>query len=478
MPDGQRTTGEPSISEGGKEERRRVLVVDDEQGVRESLRLVLRDRYEVLVASNGEEALRRVASEAFDAVLLDVVMPGLDGLTVLERIKGQKPELPVVIVTATRTVKTAVTAIKLGAFDYIEKPFEIEELRILLANATRTAALQREVNELRAEVGRRYQLGNIVGRSLPMQEIFRTVAMVAPLRTTVLITGESGTGKELIAKALHYQSPRASRTMTAINCAAIPDTLIETELFGHERGAFTGADQRKPGQFEVAHQSTIFLDEIAELHPSMQAKLLRVIETGQFMRVGGTKPIEVDVRIIAATNQNLENAIAAGTFRADLFYRLNVVALHLQPLRERREDLPLLIKHFTESKASDLGIKERAFGAEAVDRLLRYRWPGNVRELENLIERLLVLSDFGPVRPEELPETLRQDTTTLPAGNARSEVLLGIRTLSDAVDDFERDIIVEALHQAEFNQTRAAERLGTTRRILKYRMDKLGIREK
>jgi DNA-binding NtrC family response regulator len=470
--------GEPSLPEASTEQRRRVLVVDDEQGIRESLRLVLRERYDVAVASNGEEALRRVASEPFDAVLLDIVMPGIDGLTVLERIKGQKPDLPVVIVTATRTVKTAVTAIKLGAFDYIEKPFEIEELRILLANATRTAALQREVNELRAEVGRRYQLGNIVGRSAAMQEIFRTVAMVAPLRTTVLITGESGTGKELIAKALHYQSPRASRTMTAINCAAIPDSLIETELFGHERGAFTGADQRKLGQFEVAHQSTIFLDEIAELHPSMQAKLLRVIETGQFMRVGGTKPIEVDVRIIAATNQNLENAIAVGTFRPDLFYRLNVVALHLPPLRERREDLPLLIKHFTRSKAEDLGIKERPFAPEAIDRLLRYRWPGNVRELENLIERLLVLSDFGPVRADELPEALRQDTSALPAGNARNEVLLGIRTLSDAVDEFERDIIVEALHQAEFNQTRAAERLGTTRRILKYRMDKLGIREK
>ncbi|HEY8515775.1 MAG TPA: sigma-54 dependent transcriptional regulator [Candidatus Binatia bacterium] len=479
MPDTHDSAVEPARTDAGIEQRRRVLVVDDEQGVRESLRLVLRDRYDVTTAADGEEALRRIANESFDAVLLDIVMPGIDGLTVLERIKGQKPDLPVVIVTATRTVKTAVTAIKLGAFDYIEKPFEIEELRILLANATRTAALQREVNELRAEVGRRYQLGNIVGRSPAMQEIFRTVAMVAPLRTTVLITGESGTGKELIAKALHYQSPRASRPMVAINCAAIPDTLIESELFGHERGAFTGADQRKLGVFEIAHQSTLFLDEIAELQPAMQAKLLRVIETGQFMRVGGTKPIEVDVRIVAATNQNLENAIAAGSFRADLFYRLNVVALHLPPLRERREDLPLLIKHFTASKAAELGIKERTFTPEAIDRMLRYRWPGNVRELENLVERLLVLSDFGPVRPDELPEALRQDTSSLPAvANMRNEVLLGMRTLSDAVDEFERDIILEALHQTDFNQTRAAERLGTTRRILKYRMDKLGIRDK
>ena len=467
MPDGER--------DGGT--RRRVLVVDDEAGVREALRLVLRDKYDVSVAEGGEEALRRAASESFDAVLLDLVMPGIDGLTVLERIKGQRPELPVVIVTATRTVKTAVTAIKLGAFDYIEKPFDLDELRIVLANATRTSALQREVNELRAEVGRRYQLGNIVGRSEPMQEVFRTVSQVAPLKTTVLITGESGTGKELIAKALHYQSPRASRTLTAINCAAIPEHLLESELFGHERGAFTGADARKLGQFEVAHQSTIFLDEIAELQPAMQAKLLRVIETGQFMRVGGTKAIDVDVRIVAATNQDLSQAITTGAFRADLYYRLNVVTLHLPPLRERRQDLTLLIKHFTQAKAAELGIKERAFTPEAIDHLLRYRWPGNVRELENLIERLLVLSDFGPVRTEELPEVVRQSPTAIPAGNMRGEVLMGIRTLSDAVDEFEREIIVEALHQAEFNQTRAAERLGTTRRILKYRMDKLGIRE-
>jgi DNA-binding NtrC family response regulator len=469
MPDGDRDG----------ETRRRVLVVDDETGVRESLRLVLRDKYDVSVAESGDEALRRAGVESFDAVLLDLVMPGIDGLTVLERIKGQKPELPVVIVTATRTVKTAVTAIKLGAFDYIEKPFDLDELRIVLANATRTSALQREVNELRAEVGRRYQLGNIVGRSEPMQEVFRTVSQVAPLKTTVLITGESGTGKELIAKALHYQSPRASRTLTAINCAAIPEHLLESELFGHERGSFTGADARKLGQFELAHQSTIFLDEIAELQPAMQAKLLRVIETGQFIRVGGTRPIDVDVRIVAATNQELSQAITTGAFRADLYYRLNVVTLHLPPLRERRQDLPLLVKHFTLAKAAELGIKERTFTPEAIDHILRYRWPGNVRELENLIERLLVLSDFGPVRPEELPEVVRQSAAgSFPAGNMRGEVLMGIRTLSDAVDEFEREIIVEALHQAEFNQTRAAERLGTTRRILKYRMDKLGIREK
>ncbi|HZR80576.1 MAG TPA: sigma-54 dependent transcriptional regulator [Candidatus Binatia bacterium] len=454
--------------------RPRVLVVDDEIGVRESIRLVLRDAYEVELAESGDEALRRVAVQRPDVVLLDILMPGLDGIATLERVKGLVPELPVIMLTATRTLKTAVTAMKLGAFDYVQKPFDVDELRAILANASRTAALQHEVRELRAELGRRYQIGNIIGRSPAMQDVFRTVAMVAPLRTTVLITGESGTGKELIAKALHHQSPRSSRPMTALNCAAIPETLLESELFGHEKGSFTGADAKKIGQFELAHQSTIFLDEIGELHPSLQAKLLRVIETGELMRVGGTKPIAIDVRIVAATNRKLEEAMRDGAFRSDLFYRLNVVSLNLPPLRERREDLPLLIKHFCQVKSDDLGVPERSFTPEAIELLMRYRWPGNVRELENLIERLLILSDAGPVRTEELPEVMRRPVAT-PGADRRDEVLLGIRSLPDAVDEFERDIIQEALERSDYNQTRTAERLGTTRRILKYRMDKLGI---
>jgi len=453
--------------------RRRVLIVDDEPGIRESLRLTLRDEYDLMLAESGEEALRAAQSSRPDVVLLDIVMPGMDGLAALERLKAFDPCLPVIMVTATKTIKTAVTAIKLGAYDYIQKPFEIEDLRIILNNATRSAALEREVEELRAEVGRRYQLGNIIGRSERMQEIFKTVAMVAPLKTTVLITGESGTGKDLIARAIHYQSPRSGRPMTLINCAAIPATLLESELFGHEKGSFTGADSRKLGQFELANQSTIFLDEIGEMQPAIQAKLLRVIETGEFMRVGGTKSISVDVRIIAATNRDMESAIRDGSFRPDLYYRLNVVSLHLPPMRERREDLPLLIKHFSATKAAELGIAERSFAGETIDLMMRYRWPGNVRELENLIERLLVLSDFGPVKPEELPEALRRGPVR--AENTREQVLQGVKSLPDAVDDFERDIIQGALEQVDFNQTRAADLLGTTRRILKYRMDKLGI---
>jgi two-component system response regulator AtoC len=471
------TLSEPARSEENPQARCRVLVIDDEEGIRESLRLLLEDDFTITVASSGEEGLEAARLERPDAILLDVVMPGIDGLETLGRLHAAYPEVPVIMVTATRTVKTAVEAIKLGAYDYVQKPFEIEELRILLGNATHTAELEREVDALRSEVGRRYHLGNIIGRSDGMQNVFKKVAQVAPLPTTVLIMGESGTGKELIARALHYQSPRASRPMTALNCAAIPEALIESELFGHERGAFTGADRQKHGLFESADKGTIFLDEIGELQPAMQAKLLRVLESGEFIRVGGQAPISVDVRIIAATNRKLEEAIEDGSFRQDLYYRLNVVALELPPLRERREDLTLLMTHFITSKASELGVDERQFAPETIERLLRYRWPGNVRELENLIERLLVLSAPGPVSPDELPASLSKD---LPQHDqtARREVLTGEKSLSDAVDEFERGVIQEALHQAEFNQTRAAEILGTTRRILKYRMDKLDIADR
>ena len=455
--------------------RARVLIVDDEAGVRESLRLILEDRFDLRTAENGEAALEAAAAEPPDAILLDVVMPGMDGLATLERLRAAHPEVPVIMVTATRTVKTAVSAIKLGAYDFVQKPFGADDLRILVSNATRTAHLEREVDELRSEVERRYQLGNIVGNSEPMQAVFKKVAMVAPLPTTVLIMGESGTGKELIARALHYQSPRADRPMTALNCAAIPESLIESELFGHERGAFTGADRQKAGLFETADQGTIFLDEIGELQPAVQAKLLRVLESGEFIRVGGQKAISVDVRIIAATNRRLEEAIEEGTFRSDLYYRLNVVSVDLPPLRERGGDLPLLIQHFVEAKASDLGVSPRSFQPEAFDLLNRYRWPGNVRELENLVERLLVLSSPGAISPAELPEAIGQAVPQPGGNNARNEVLSGAKSLSEAVDEFERTLIEEALAQVDFNQTRAASLLGTTRRILKYRMDKLSI---
>jgi len=452
---------------------RRVLIVDDEPGVRESLRMVLKEGYEPLAVGSSGEALEMLAATSVDVVLLDIVMPGMDGLQLLEELRVRFPNLPIVMLTATKTVKTAVGAMKLGAFDYITKPFDVDELRVILDKATERAELVREVEELRSEVGRRYQLDNIIGRSARMQEVFRTVLTVAPLKTTVLITGESGTGKELIAKAIHYQSPRGRRPLVTLNCAAIPETLLESELFGHEKGSFTDAHQKKLGQFEMAHEGSLFLDEIGEMGPATQAKLLRVLEHGEFLRVGGTKPVTVDVRIIAATNRDLGAAIKDGTFRPDLFYRLNVVTVHLPPLRERRDDLILLIRHFAQAKARDMGIPEKTLKPETVDALLRYPWPGNVRELENLLERLLVLCEGPTISFEDLPDQIRRSEQD--PGTIKEQVLEGRKSLGTAVDEFEREIILEALGQTSFNQTRAADMLGTTRRILKYRMDKLGI---
>jgi DNA-binding NtrC family response regulator len=453
--------------------KRRVLIVDDEPGVRMAVSMALKDLYETLAAASGPEALDVLAAGPVDVVLLDIVMPGMDGMQALEEIRARWPQLPVVMLTATKTLKTAVEAMKLGAFDYVTKPFDVEELRVILDKATANAALVREVEALRNEVGRRYQLENIVGRSPKMQEVFKTVLTVAPLKTTVLITGESGTGKELIAKAIHYGSPRAARPLVTLNCAAIPETLLESELFGHEKGSFTDAHTKKLGQFELAHGGTLFLDEIGEMGSATQSKLLRVLEHGEFLRVGGTKPVTVDVRIIAATNRDLEAGIRNGTFRADLYYRLNVVTVHLPPLRERRDDLLLLVRHFTALKAREMGIPEKTFTPEAIDTLLRYPWPGNVRELENLVERMLVLTDGTTIGVDDLPEQIQR--TDLNPGSIKEQVLSGRKSLGSAVDDFEREIILEALASTDFNQTRAAEMLGTTRRILKYRMDKLGI---
>jgi two-component system, NtrC family, response regulator AtoC len=435
--------------------------------------MVLKDRYDVLCASSGKEALDLIEHEPIDVVLLDILMPGMDGLEVLEQIKQRPVTLPVIMLTATKTVKTAVTAMKLGAGDYVTKPFDVDELLLIVERAVQSAALVREVEALRSEVGVRYGFDNIVSGSAKMQEVLRTVTMVAPLKTTVLITGESGTGKELIAKAIHYHSPRAAKPMVTINCAAIPDNLLESELFGHERGAFTDAYAKKLGQFELADQSTLFLDEIGDMNPGTQAKILRVIEQSEFTRIGGAQPVKVDVRLIAATNRDLHQGMRDGTFRSDLYYRLNVVSVHLPPLRDRRDDISLLIRHFLRAKANELAIPEKSFTNDALDLLMQYSWPGNVRELENVIERTMVLSQHMAMAPDDLPHYLAQhDGRGHPA---QQSVLRGETRLSEAVDQFEQELIRNALAQAQNNQTRAAEILGTTRRILKYKMDKLGI---
>ncbi len=329
------------------------------------------------------------------------------------------------------------------------------------------------MEELRSAVGVRYSFENIVGNSPKLQAVLKSVSMVAPLKTTVLITGESGTGKELIARAIHYHSPRAHKPMVTLNCAAIPENLLESELFGHERGAFTDAYVKKAGQFELADEGTIFLDEIGEMNPGTQAKILRVLEQGEFTRIGGGQSIHVDVRVIAATNRDLHQGMRDGTFRSDLYYRLNVVSVHLPALRERREDIPMLVSHFLCSKAEQLGLPQKSFSPQALDLLLQYSWPGNIRELENLIERALVLSHGSTISADDLPQYLH--TSNGRTHPVQQSVMRGETRLSEAVDQFEQELIRTALTQAQNNQTRAAELLGTTRRILKYKMDKLGI---
>ena len=458
-------------------QRKRVLVVDDEQGVRESVRILLATDYDVEIVHSGDQALESIQRERPHLVLLDIIMPGMDGMEVLERIKILDPNLPVVMLTATKTVKTAVAAMKLGAFDYLPKPFDVDELRIVAERATATADLVEEVKRLRSEVRSAFGIRNIIARSSQMQALLKTVRTVAPLKTTVLITGESGTGKELIARALHAESPRTDHPWVVLNCAAIPETLLESELFGHERGAFTDAHARKIGLFEQAHRGTLFLDEIGEMSINIQAKLLRVLEDERFTRVGGTRPIQVDVRVVAATNRNLERAIQEGKFRADLYYRLNVISVHLAPLRERTDDLPALVTHFLEAKSRALNLPLKRFSREALDMVLGYSWPGNVRELENTIERAVILSgDRVELGPADLSDRLRPGTSEGPLGSLLPEVLSGRRSLGEAVDLFEQAIIERGLQAAGYNQTRAAEILGTTRRILKYKIDKLGIR--
>ena len=461
----------------------RVLVVDDEASVRESLRLILKESAAVTLADCGEAALATIEQQPFDVVLLDVLMPGLDGLEVLERIRARSAAPQVIMLTATKTVKTAVGAMKLGAFDYVTKPFDVDELIVTVERAAQSAALLQEVQALRQEVGQRYGFDNVIGRSPAMQRVLDTVGRVAPLRTTVLLTGESGTGKEVIAKAVHYNSPRASGPLVAINCAAIPENLLESELFGHERGAFTDAHSRKIGHFESAHRGTIFLDEIGEMNPATQAKLLRVLETGSFCRVGGSQPVTVDVRVVAATNRDLDKSMQDGSFRPDLYFRLNVVAIHLPPLRERPEDLPLLIRHFLQRKSKELGVPEKRFARDAYDCLLRYRWPGNVRELENVVERALALTLGSELSCDDLPPALlavqaETDTVRTLAGEALTAVGGDGASLADIVDQVEHHLITDALAKADNNQTKAAEILGTTRRILKYKMDKLGIADR
>jgi DNA-binding NtrC family response regulator len=449
-----------------------VLIVDDEVGARESLRMILKTDYTVLLAKDGEEAILQIREHSPDVILLDIILPDLDGLKLLEKIKQKETDAIVIMITATKTVKTAVEAMKLGAYDYVTKPFDVDELRLIISRALSTQALEKEVRYLRKEIDKSFVFENIIGKSKAMKEVFDMVRQIADSKSTVLVMGESGTGKELISRAIHYNSNRKNYPFVTINCAAIPETLIESELFGHEKGAFTNAIEKKLGRFEVAHQGTLFLDEIGELSLATQAKILRFLEEKEFIRVGGSKTIKVDVRLITATNRDLNQLLKKAAFREDLYYRINVVPIIIPPLRERKEDIPPLLDHFIKKYNEEGHKKVKGVSKEALELIMNYEWPGNVRELENSIERVIALTSNEYIQPDELPIPL---TNISKINGIRESILSGKVSFLEAEEEFEKGIILDALKKTNYIQSHAAEMLGISRRILKYKMDKLGI---
>jgi len=450
----------------------RVLVVDDEPGVQESLRMLLKQECEVVTAASVDEALRLLAEAAPDLILLDLVMPGRSGFDLFAELAQQEAPPPVIVLSGTRTIATAVEAMKLGAADYLTKPFEVEALRIKVRQLLSRRELEREVVRLRAQVAAQEQLGGLLGRSAAMQEVFQTIRRMAVSQVTVLIQGESGTGKELVARAIHDLGPRGQGPFVAVNCAGIPDGLIESELFGHERGAFTDAAQRRIGRFEAASGGTLLLDEIGELAAPVQAKLLRALQERRIERLGGTGSIPVDVRVLAATHRDLEQDVAQGRFRADLFYRIHVVPIELPALRQRREDIPLLAAHFLKQARAAAGRGPSRIAPAALAALEHYGWPGNVRELGNAIEHAVALAESDLLGIDDLPRALVRATRI---DGLHEAVRSGELGFEQATADFERELLLEALENAGWNQTRAAEQLRMTRRALKLRMDRLGL---
>jgi DNA-binding NtrC family response regulator len=389
-----------------------ILIVDDEPNIRRVLEAMLKkEGYDVHLAESGKKAVEIASNTTIDLLISDLIMPDMTGIEVLRIIKELQPHCTAIMITAYGTIKTAVEAIKLGAYNYISKPFDMDEMRTMIQHALSNRILEQENYELREQLKTTYRFDNIVGNSGKMQELFKMIERAADSRATVLITGESGTGKELIARALHYNSPRANKPFVAVSCAALTETLLESEMFGHEKNAFTGANAQKAGRFELAHQGTLFLDEVGEIPPSIQVKLLRVLQEREFERVGGTKPLHVDVRLIAATNRDLETEVKNRKFREDLYYRLQVVQLHVPPLRERKEDIPALVDHFLVKYNRENGRRIKGCTPEAMEHLMKYDYPGNVRELENAIERAVVLADKGAklLTCEMFPLRLRKE---------------------------------------------------------------------
>lgn len=452
----------------------KILVVDDEQLIRWSLEQNLKKQgYEVTTAASGEEALKMVREDPPDLMLLDIQLPGMNGIEVLEKVKELETDVLVIMVTALGVLETAVKAMRLGAYDYVNKPFNLDELAIVIKKALETGELKREVAHLRSEQTKRYGKNNLVGSSRHMQNVMSMVDKVAKSdASTVLIQGESGTGKELIAKAIHYESSRADRPFMAINCAAVPETLLESELMGHEKGAFTDARNQKKGLFELSDGGTIFLDEIGDMELGMQAKLLRVLEERAFRRVGGVKDIQIDVRIVSATNKDLLKAIEEKTFRNDLYYRLQVIPIYLPPLRERKEDILTLVKHFIDYYNHEFGKSVKGVSKMAEKFLVEYAWPGNVRELKNIIERAIILESDETLMLEHLPQEIIAKTSGGGGGN-----LVNFRLPPEGIDieDVERELIRQALESSEGNQSKAAKKLTLGIDAFRYRMKKFGF---
>jgi DNA-binding NtrC family response regulator len=444
-----------------------VLIVEDEAKMRRLLELNLgEDGFTTLSAGDAESGLKLLRENAVDLVVTDLKLPGMNGLEFLQAIKRQNAALPVVVMTAFGTVETAVEAMKAGASDYVLKPFSLSEMRMVIRKELDVRDLREENRSLREALGKRYVHPNVVARSVKMQEVLATVERVAPTNSTVLLGGESGVGKDLIARAIHEKSRRASGPFVKINSTAIPENLLESELFGYEKGAFTGANTSKPGKFELADKGTLFLDEIGDVPPAIQVKLLRVLQEREFERLGGTRTVKVDVRLIAATNRDLREALEQGTFREDLYYRLNVVPIDIAPLRQRKEDIPDLVNLFISRFAGDSGKQVKSISPEAMQILVNYHWPGNVRELQNIIERACALANGTVIKPEDIHLDVR------PAKAANTS---GFLPEGMTLEHWEDEMIREALRRANGNKSQAARLLGLSRNALRYRLSKIGI---
>lgn len=455
------------------EEKTHILIIDDEKNYLLVLETLLVDAgYAVTALNDPESALAFLEDSEVDVVVTDMKMPKISGREVLEHVRKNYPHVPVLIMTAFGTIESAVEVMKFGAFDYITKPFSNDELLLSLQNAAELARAHRRFRLLHENLEERYSLHQIIGRSKGIRSVLAMVDRAAPSKSSVLITGESGTGKELVARAIHFASPRKDGPFISVNCMALNPGVLESELFGHEKGSFTGAVAMRRGRFELANNGTLFLDEIGELSHDMQVKLLRVLQERKFERVGGAEEIEVDIRVVTATNKDLQVEVEKGNFREDLYYRLNVVHLILPPLRERREDIPLLVAHFAEKMVRDNGLPPKVFTPEALDFLCGYEWPGNIRQLENTVERCMVMAPGDRIEVPDLPPEIRDEETQLKSAVDLLPVELN---LADTLDKLEAALVRRALARADFVQVKAADALGISKSLLQYKLRKYGI---